>query len=193
MDSSQSQVTHALADVVSGRREAADRLLALVYDELRSLAAAHLRQERRGHTLQPTALVHEAYLRLVCQTDANWQSRAHFFAVAATAIRRVLVDHARRTNAAKRGGDRQRTDIEHVDVEAGSDPNDLAGLDDALELLAKTDGRKSRVVELRYFAGLSIQDTAEVLGVSHATVERDWRLARAWLFNELKRDHCDET
>ncbi len=188
MDSSHSQVTHALADLVDGRREAADQLLALVYDELRSLAAAHLRDERKGHTLQPTALVHEAYLRLVGQTEVNWQSKAHFFAVAATAIRRVLVDHARRTNAAKRGGDCQRTAIEHTDLSTGTENVDLTGLDDALDLLAKTDERKSRVVELRYFAGLSIPEAAEVLGVSHATIERDWRVARAWLFNELNRD-----
>ncbi len=188
MDSPQNQVTHALANLVDGRKEAADELLALVYDELRSLASAHLRDERKGHTLQPTALVHEAYLRLVGQTEVNWQSKAHFFAVAATAIRRVLVDHARRTNAAKRGGDCQRTAIEHVDLSTGTENVDLAGLDDALDLLAKTDERKSRVVELRYFAGLSIPETAEVIGVSHATIERDWRVARAWLFNELKRD-----
>ncbi len=193
MDSTPNQITHALADLVDGRREAADQLLTLVYDELRSLAAAHLRDERKGHTLQPTALVHEAYLRLIGQTEVNWQSKAHFFAVAATVIRRVLVDHARRTNAAKRGGDYQRTAIELANCESTPDQVDLPNLDYALDKLAKTDERKSRVVELRYFAGLSIPETAEVLGVSHATIERDWRLARAWLYDELKRDDINGT
>lgn len=174
--------------MVDGRHDATGKLLTLVYDELRSLAAAQLRDERKGHTLQPTALVHEAYLRLVGQTEINWQSKAHFFAVAATAIRRVLVDHARRANAAKRGGNFQRTILEFAHIETTPDPVDLSELDRALEKLSKTDERKSRVVELRYFAGLSIPETAEVLGVSHATIERDWRFARAWLYNELKQD-----
>jgi len=188
MDSTQNQITRALADMVDGRHDATGKLLTLVYDELRSLAAAQLRDERKGHTLQPTALVHEAYLRLVGQTEINWQSKAHFFAVAATAIRRVLVDHARRANAAKRGGNFQRTILEFAHIETTPDPVDLSELDRALEKLSKTDERKSRVVELRYFAGLSIPETAEVLGVSHATIERDWRFARAWLYNELKQD-----
>ncbi len=177
-----------LADLSSGNKAAADQLLPVIYDDLREMAERLMREERSGHTLQPTALVHEAYLRLVDQTRVEWRDRTHFFAVAATAIRRILVDHARSHLAAKRGGRRERISLEAAgDAEAPTENVDLPALDEAMARLADFDERKSRIVELRFFAGLSIEETGEVLGVSHATVERDWSLARAWLYRELRR------
>jgi len=181
-------LTEMLADLSSGNKAAADQLLPVIYDDLREMAERLMREERSGHTLQPTALVHEAYLRLVDQTRVEWRDRTHFFAVAATAIRRILVDHARSHLTAKRGGRRERISLEAAgDAEAPTENVDLPALDEAMARLADFDERKSRIVELRFFAGLSIEETGEVLGVSHATVERDWSLARAWLYRELRR------
>lgn len=184
-------VTQLLADLHRGDPAAADRMLPLVYDELRRLAEHHLRRERPDHTLQATALVHEVYLRLVNQTQASPRDRAHFFAVAATAIRRVLVDHARSHGADKRGGGRERVSIQDT-PSTDRDPLELLSLDDALSRLAAFDPRKSRVVELKFFAGLEIAEIAAALDVSHATVERDWSVARAWLYRELGHGSDDE-
>lgn len=157
----------------------------LIYEQLRALATDALRRERPDHTLQPTALVHEAYLRLVDQTHSTWQDRAHFFAVAATTIRRILIDHARKHRALKRGGDQLHLTIQPGDGAESSRALELISLSEALERLSTMDDRKSRVVELRYFGGLDIKQVAEVLGVSHATVERDWAMAKAWLYRDL--------
>jgi RNA polymerase sigma factor (TIGR02999 family) len=179
------EVTRLLQDVQQGRGEASDRLIRLVYDELHDLAARYMRRERPDHTLQPTALVGEAYLRLVDQRSISWQSRAHFFGIAAQAMRRILVDHARRRRATKReGGQRVTLDEGLAAVDGRS--LDLIALDDALQRLAALDERQSRVVELRFFGGLDIDQTAEALGISPATVKRDWVFAKAWLQRELE-------
>jgi RNA polymerase sigma factor (TIGR02999 family) len=180
-------VTLLLDELSAGRREALDELLPLVYHDLRRLAARALRRERRGHTLQATALAHEAYLRLVDQRAARWQNRAHFLAVAAQAMRRILVDHARRQGRAKRGGDRERVPVE--DAALASEPRavDLLALDEALGRLAALDARQARIVELRFFGGLSVEETAEVLGTSPGTVARDWTHAKAWLHDALSQ------
>jgi len=173
----------------AGNPEALERLMPLVYDELRRVASRHLGRERREHTLQPTALVHEAYLRLVDQRSAKWRSRAQFFAVAARVMRRILVDHARARGAAKRGQGAVRVSLDDVRPPAAparGDEVDLVALDAALERLADLDERQARIVELRYFAGLSIEETAGALGIGAATVKRDWALARAWLRRELE-------
>ncbi len=156
----------------------------LVYDELRGLAAARLAAERSDHTLQPTALVHEAYLKLVGQQDANWKGRAHFFAVAAQAIRRILIDHARKHRAIKRGAGRRVT-LSGVDDLPGQSDVDIVALDDALRRLAEKSERQARVVELRFFGGLSVEQAAQVLDVSPGTIKGDWRFARAWLAQQL--------
>jgi RNA polymerase sigma factor (TIGR02999 family) len=162
-----------------------DRLIPLVYDELHRLAHRYMRQERPGHTLQSTALVHEAYQRLIDSRNVHWQNRTHFFAVAAQLMRRILVDFARSRRYLKRGGQVERVPLAEVpDVSPERGP-DLVALDDALSALAETDLRKSRVVELRFFGGLTVEETAEVLKVSPETVMRDWRLAKAWLLREL--------
>ena len=159
----------------------------LVHSELRRLAGNYLRRERVGHTLQPTALVNEAYLRLVDQRKANWQNRAHFYGIAAQLMRRILVDHARQHNAAKRGGsDQQRLSITSAGALSAKPDLDLLALHEALEELAVVDPQQSRIVELKFFGGLSIEETAEVLNLGHATVERDWKMARAWLRRKLE-------
>lgn len=168
--------------------EAWSDLLPLVYAELRRMASERLRRERRDHTLEPTALVHEAYVRLVDQTRATFQDRGHFYAIAARAMRHILIESARRRNASKRGGRRGRRSLESAefDVETpATDPLDLLALDEALGELAGADPRAARVVELRIFGGLSIDETADILGVGHATVERDQRAAQAWLLSRL--------
>ena len=166
-----------------------DAQFAAVYAELRALADRFLRSERPDHTLQPTALVHEAYLRLTSQHAVDWSNRAQFFGVAAQMMRRVLVDHARAQHAAKRGGDVHPVTLSHADRAGASDPDDNAlevlDLHDALEKLASLDADQARVVELRYFGGLSIEETAEAMGISPATVKREWSVARAWLRREL--------
>jgi RNA polymerase sigma factor (TIGR02999 family) len=158
----------------------------LVYEELRQIARRQMRRQRPGHTLQTTALIHEAYLRLAGEADVQWQNRAHFFGVAATAMRHILVDHARRRQAAKRGGAAQRVTLGDT-AAVTADPAELIALDDALQSLAALDQRKSRIVEFKYFGGLMVSEIAEVLRVSPETVARDWRLARAWLLQQLSR------
>ncbi len=187
MNSSQEHVTELLLRWGGGDRKALDELLPLVYDELRRLARRYLRRERPGHTLQPTALVNEAYLKLIDQREISWQNRAHFFGVAARLMREILVDHARSHMAAKRGGGEQRMTLdEGVASPAAIKPNiDLLRLDDALQVLAKLDPQQCRIVELRYFGGLTIEETAEVLVLSPATIKREWQLARAWLYHEI--------
>jgi RNA polymerase sigma-70 factor, ECF subfamily len=180
------EVTRLLAAWSRGDARALEELIPLVYDELHRLAEKHLRRERAGHTLQPTAVVHEAYLKLVDQKRVNWKNRGHFFAVAAQAMRRLLVDHARRHAAEKRGGA-----VTLVPLEAAADPAaapkeaDVLALDRALEKLAALDATQAKVVELRYFGGLTLDETADVLGTSASTVVRAFRLAKAWLYREL--------
>ena len=178
-------VTEMLAAVSSGREGAVDELLPVVYDELREIAERSLRHERSDHTLQATALVHEAYLKLVRQQGLTWKNRAHFLAVAARAARQILIDHARGLKRRKRGGERGRDPLEHVSVAAPERGIDLVALDEALLRLTENSPRKGRVVEMRYFSGASTDEIAEVLGVTTRTVERDWRFARAWLYREL--------
>jgi RNA polymerase sigma factor (TIGR02999 family) len=185
--SSPPRVTELLLAWGGGDQDAFDKLLPLIYGELRRLAAHYLRRERPDHTLQPTALVHEAYLRLVDQTRAQWQNRAHFFGAAAQMMRRILVDHARQHKAAKRGGSGQRVTLDEKVAFAPEREMDLLALEDALIKLEQVDPQKSRLVELRFFGGLSTEEAAEVLGVSPATVTRQWRAAKAWLLRELSR------
>jgi RNA polymerase sigma-70 factor (ECF subfamily) len=183
--SSRAEVTRLLEDWSRGDRQALDALIPLVHDELHRLAKGYLARERPGHTLQATALVNEAYLRLVGERDMLWQSRAHFIGVAAQLMRFILVDHCRRKNFQKRGGDAVRVTFDEnleVTVERS---DELMALDEALNKLASQDERKSRIAELRYFGGLSVEETAEALSISVATVMRDWRLTRAWLQREL--------
>jgi RNA polymerase sigma factor (TIGR02999 family) len=178
-------ITHLLLDWNGGNRAALDALLPLVYSELRRVARGYMQSEKRGHTLEPTALVHEAYLRLIDQNRVTWQNRAQFFGVAAQIIRRLLVDHARARHRIKRGGaDMKVTWSENIDV---PDPVgfDVVLLDDALKNLAELDPQQSRIVELRFFGGLSIEETAAVLNISPATVKRDWAMARVWLYREV--------
>lgn len=171
-----------------GNRTALEELLPLVYDELHRQAARYLRRERIGHTLQTTALIHEAYLRLIDQRDVHWQSRTHFFAIAAKMMRRVLVDYARAKNRGKRGGDDVRLPLEHIMLVPGDDSGiDLMALDQALTRLARLDEQQMRVVELRYFGGLTLEETADALDISRATAARDWDVAKAWLRRELTR------
>jgi RNA polymerase sigma factor (TIGR02999 family) len=182
-----SDVTRLLVAWRAGEQEALDRLLPLVYDELRLLARSYLSRERAGHTLQPTALVHEAYMRLVDQRSVQWQNRAHFFGIAAQIMRRLLVDHARSSKADKRGAGAEKVPLEVAEsVASATEEVDLGDLDRALERLALLDARQSRIVELRYFAGATNEETAEALGISVATVKREWTLARAWLHKELQ-------
>jgi RNA polymerase sigma factor (TIGR02999 family) len=170
----------------NGRADASELLIPLVYAELHDLASHFMRSERAQHTLQPTALVHDAYLRLVDQRNSTWQGRAHFYGVAAKAMRRILVDHARRKRATKREGGQRVTLADDVSVETAAERSiDLIALDDALEKLAAIDGRYAKVVELRFFAGLEVEEVAEALQVSPATVKRDWTFAKAFLQREL--------
>ncbi|MCI0490359.1 MAG: ECF-type sigma factor [Blastocatellia bacterium] len=178
-------VTRVLHEVSAGDRDAFARLMPLVYDELRRLAARYLRRERAGHTLQPTALVNEAYLRLIDQTRVNWQNRAHFFSISAEIMRRILVDYARSHNAEKRGGNVEKLPIEEAISLSDEMDVDLIALDDALADLAKLDPLQSRVVELKFFGGLTLEETAEVLSLSRSTVEREWLTAKAWLYVQL--------
>lgn len=180
-------VTELLVDWGKGDQNALDKLMPLVYSELRRLAGNYLRRERQNHTLQPTALVNEAYLKLIDQRHARWQNRAQFFGVAAQLMRRILIDHARAHQAAKRGGsDQQRLSITSAG-ELGEKPDtDILALHEALNELTEIDPQQGRIVELKFFGGLSIEETAEVLGIGHATVERDWKMARAWLRRKLE-------
>lgn len=180
-------ITELLIDWGKGDQAALEKLMPLVYNELRRLATAYLRRERASHTLQPTALVNEAYLRLIDQRNAQWQNRAHFFGISAQLMRRILVDHARQHQAVKRGGsNQQRLSITSVEEIAMQPAVDLLALNEALDELASMDPQQAQIVELKFFGGLSIDETAEVLGISHATVERDWKMARAWLRRQLE-------
>jgi RNA polymerase sigma factor (TIGR02999 family) len=184
---SQHEITRLLAEWSNGDRQALEKLTPLVYDELRRLAGRYLRQERSGHTLQSTALVHEAYMKLVGQNNVQWQNRAHFFGIAAQMIRRILVDYARARKADKRGAGAEKLSLDEAIALPGGQDLDLVALDDALEGLAKIDARQSRLVELRFFAGLTIEETAEVMQMSLATAKRDWVAAKAWLSREVRR------
>ena len=185
-------VTQLLVDWGRGDQRALDKLMPLVYSELRRLAGNYLRRERQGHTLQPTALVNEAYLKLIDQRNPRWQNRAQFYGVAAQLMRRILVDHARQRQAAKRGGsDQQRLSITSAGQLGGkqlaTEPAiDLLALHEALNELAEMDPQQGRIVELKFFGGLSIEEIAEVMAIGHATVERDWKMARAWLRRKLE-------
>lgn len=185
MAASSDDVTRLLIDWKSGDREALDRLTAVVYSELRVLADKYLRDEHAANTLQPTALVHEAYMRLVAQNMPDWEGRSHFFGVAAHLMRQILVDHARKHRSAKRGDGAPLITLDERLAVPVSKSNDVIALDDALNLLAKTDERKAKVIELRYFAGLSVEETAQALNVSVATIGREQRLAEAWLHREM--------
>jgi RNA polymerase sigma factor (TIGR02999 family) len=184
---SSTQVTQLLGRWRNGDRAALDSLIPLVYKELRRIAQHYLRNERPGHTLQGTALVHEAYVRMIEQDLPEWQNRAHFFAVAAQLMRQILVDHARAHRSDKRGGGACTLALDEADKDAFRVDIDIIALDDALKTLSSMDPQQGKVVELKFFGGLSVEDTAEVLGVSSSTVKRDWITARAWLHRELDR------
>ena len=179
------EVTQLLVAWSDGRRDALDRLVPLLYEDLRRLAAGYMRHESPGHSLQPTALVHEAYVRLIDQRQVHWRNRAHFFGVAAGMMRRILVDHARSRRADKRGGAWDRVTLVEDQVAGGGQEIDLLALHESLERLAAFDPRQERIVELRYFGGLTIEEAAEVVGISEATVVRDWTIAKAWLRADL--------
>jgi RNA polymerase sigma factor (TIGR02999 family) len=185
MDPTPGEITQLLIQVTQGNHEAESRLIPLVYNELRRLARRYMRNERPDHTLQATALVHEAYLRLTNQKDADWQNRAHFFAVAAQMMRRILVDHARAHRAQKRGGREPKVSLDEALAFTEDDSERVMAIDEALTRLAERDPRLGRNVELRFFAGLTDEEVAEALGVSIRTVKRDWRVAKAWLRGEL--------
>jgi RNA polymerase sigma factor (TIGR02999 family) len=185
-------VTQLLADLNAGDPGAMDKIVPLVYDELRTLANRALRTERCDHTLQTTALVHEAYMRLTGQRTPHWQDRAHFFAIAARMMRRILVDHARARSAAKRGSPSDKVELDDRALAAGEPNLDLAALDEALSRLAQFDAQQGRIVELRFFGGLTIDETAQVVGVSPATVKREWTVAKAWLHREVSRRDPDD-
>ncbi len=180
------EVTQILQQIEAGEAVAVERLFPLVYDELKKLAVARLEHEQPGQTLQPTALVHEAYLRLV--GDLHFENRRHFFAAASEAMRRILIDRARQKRSKKRGRGRARVNLDPERMVAPERSDDLLSLDDALNRLAAHDPRKAKLVELRYFAGLSLDRVAEVLGISPATADRDWAYARAWLHHEISKD-----
>jgi len=181
------EITLLLADLQAGNRSAESRLMPLVYNELRRVAGRYMRGERPDHTLQPTALVHEAYLRLLGQHDVAWQNRSHFYAVAARLMRNILVDHARARQAHKRGGQERKVTFDEALEFAGRETTDLLALDEVLTRLAQRDPRQARIVELRFFGGLSEKEVAEVLGVSVRTIKRDWAVARAWLYREISQ------
>ena len=181
------QVSELLANWNKGYADAREALMPLVYDELRKLAASHLRRERSDHTLQPTALVHEVYLRLAEQKNVRWQDKSHFFGVTAQLMRRILVDHARSHMADKRGSGLPKVSLNEAIAMSRERPAELLALDESLTQLGSTDPQQGRIVELRVFAGLTIEQTAEVLGISPATVKRDWSLAKAWLLREIDK------
>ena len=183
---SPNQISHLLHAWSGGNREALDDLLPLVYDELHRQAHRFLRRERQNHTLQTTALIHEAYLKLVEQTRISWQNREHFFAISANLMRRILVNYANARQRKKRGGSAENVDLdESILIAVTKTDVDLLGLDEALTRLGKMDKQQEKIVELRYFSGLTIEETAEALGVSPATIKRDWKMTKAWLHREL--------
>ena len=189
MGSRLKQVSALLADWSNGNEAARDELIPLVYDELRRLAGHYMALERSDHSLQATGLVNEAYLRLVDQRHVRWQGRAHFFALASRMMRRILVDHARKRHNAKRGGGGVRVLLDEAVIVSKEKAWDVVALDDALMRLAAIDPRKSEVVELRYFGGLSVDEIAEVLKISPVTVQRNWSTAKAWLYREIAREN----
>jgi RNA polymerase sigma factor (TIGR02999 family) len=180
-----SDVTHILRAIESGEPKAADELLPLVYDELRKLAAHRMSHEPPGNTLQPTALVHEAWLRLVASDQQTWQNRGHFFGAAAEAMRRILIESARRKRALRHGGNQQRLDIDKLEIAAPTPDEELLAISDALEKFSTLDEDKAKLVKLRYFAGLTIEEAAPILGISRATAKRWWTYARAWLYQQV--------
>jgi len=182
------QVTQLLIDWSNGDKAAVDKLIPLVYDELRRLARYYMRRERAGATLQTTALVNEAYMRLVDQKNVQWQNRAHFFAIAAQLMRRILIDRARKRYNSKRGGDVRKVSLDQAAIVSTGRSSDLVALDEALTDLEAIDQRKSKVVELRFFGGLNIEETAEVMSISPATVQREWSMAKAWLYREISQN-----
>jgi RNA polymerase sigma factor (TIGR02999 family) len=186
LESDPGEVTRLLFQLKAGNRAAEELLIPLVYDELRHIASIRLRGEAANHSLQPTALVHEAYIRLTRLREVDWQSRSHFFAVSATVMRRILVDHARANQARKRGDGLGTITLNDAVFSTPEREPEVLALDEALDRLAELDERQSKIVELRFFAGMSDEETAHVLGVSSRTVKRDWRAAKAWLFAELK-------
>jgi RNA polymerase sigma factor (TIGR02999 family) len=181
-----SDVTHILTAIEQGDPHAADRLLPLVYDELRKLAANRMANEKAGQTLQPTALVHEAWLRLVGNETPKFANRAHFFAAAAEAMRRILIDNARRKRALRHGGGQQRVDLDHIDLVSAVDGDQLLAVNDALDKLAAQNKSEAELVKLRYFVGMTLEESADALGISARTADNYWAHARAWLFHELK-------
>jgi RNA polymerase sigma factor (TIGR02999 family) len=192
MDNSAPSVSQLLQRWNEGDQGALDQLTPLVYDELRRMARRYMKQQPAGHTLQTTALIHEAYLRLVGQQEKQWENRAHFFAVAAQAMRHILVDYARARKMAKRGGGAHQVSLDEALVISPEGGDDLVALNDALDALAKLDRRQSQVVELRFFGGLTEEEIGEVLKVSSRTVRSDWRVARSWLMRELDREKRDD-
>lgn len=188
MSEADPNVTLLLRDAADGDREKLDALMAAIYSDLRRLAVQHMQAERDDHTLQPTALVHEAYIKLIDQRSTDWRDRLHFFAVASRIIRRILVDHARGRLAEKRGGRRERVPLEQADIAIGDTGIDLTELDEAMQELAKIDERQAKIVELRFFGGLTIEDIAEVLSMGKRSVDREWKVARAWLYCRLSDD-----
>jgi RNA polymerase sigma-70 factor, ECF subfamily len=189
---SNDDVTLLLSQLSEGDQSVIPRLIPVVYDELRHLAASHMRYERPDHTLRTTALVHEAYIRLVEQRQVNWKSRAHFFGIAAQLMRRILVDHARNHLRKKRGGEQQKLSLDEAATVSLGRSAEVVAVDEALGRLAKLDPRQNQIVELRFFGGLSTEETAEVLGVSARTVEREWSLAKAWLYMEFQEGHGNQ-
>ncbi|MDT5062750.1 MAG: hypothetical protein QOH63_3209 [Acidobacteriota bacterium] len=181
------EISQLLVEWSNGDKPALDKLVPLVHEELRKLAHHYMNRERSDHTLQTTALVNEVYLRLVDRQNARWENRAHFFGIAAQSMRQILVEYARQRGAAKRGGDAQRVELDEAALVSKETDMDLVALDEALKELAAFDERKSRVVELRFFGGMSVEETAEALGVHVNTVVRDWDVAKAWLRRQLKR------
>ena len=186
MDPAQVDVTVLLSQLTQGNQEAAEKLIPLVYEELKRLARAHMRRERSDHTLQTTALVHEAYLKLVRQETAHWQGRSHFFGVAAQLMRQILIDHARGHLREKRGGGKAALPLTEALAFSPEHSEELVKLDEALKRLSAIDPRQSKVVELRFFGGLSVEETSEFLGISPKTVKRDWAVAKAWLHAEVR-------
>lgn len=186
-------VTALLLQVADGNHVAREKLVPLVYDQLKKLARGYMRRERSDHTLQTTALVHEAYLKLVRQHSPNWQSRSQFFGIAAQVMRRILIDHARHHLREKRGGKDLLLPLDEALAFSPEHSDDLLKLDDALQRLAKLDPRQSRIVELRFFGGLSVEETGKFLGISPITVKRDWAVAKVWLYGELRPGDGDNT
>lgn len=192
MDPSAADVTTLLNKLAASDQAAGDQLIPLIYEELRQLAVRQFRHERPGHTLQATALVHEVYLKLAGQPNARWQSRAHFFAVASQLMRRILVDYARTQQRVRRGGKQEKVSLDEVLLVAPDRTHELLSVHESLSRLEKLDARQGRIVELRYFGGLTVDETAEVLRISSKTVTREWNMAKAWLYGELKERREDD-